>query len=115
MSDMNYSPSNPEEGAAVNEIRGLLESAILALPLVYRTILVLRDVEEVSTGEAAASLGISIESAKVRLHRARALLRRQLSRLALTRTRDVFAFHATRCDRVVSAVWMRIQGDRTSP
>ena len=114
MSHLNDSASSPEEGAAQNEIRGLLERAILALPFAYRTILVMRDVEEASTLEAAESLGISVESAKVRLHRARALLRRELSRMALTRTRDVFAFHATRCDRVVSAVLLRIQADITS-
>lgn len=98
---------DPESCAANGELHHLLEAAILSLPEDYRTVLVLRDVEEMTTAEAAAILQISEENAKVRLHRARVLLRKQL--YARTRaTTAAFSFPATRCDRVVAGVFARL-------
>ncbi|HEY7096416.1 MAG TPA: RNA polymerase sigma factor [Terriglobales bacterium] len=101
---------NPEQQAADSEIRVLLEKAIQELPDKYRTILVLRDVEEMSTSDAADVLDISEENVKVRLHRARALLRKGLFTRTGMHCKQVFNFHASRCDRVVEAVFRRIQG-----
>jgi RNA polymerase sigma-70 factor (ECF subfamily) len=61
------------------ELRGILDAAILKLPVDYRVVFVLRDVEGKSTQETAAILGISTEAAKSRLRRARAFLRQELS------------------------------------
>ena len=61
------------------ELRRVLEEAILKLPVDYRLVFVLRDVEGKSTQETAAILGISGEATKSRLRRARAFLREQLS------------------------------------
>lgn len=61
------------------EFRMLLDKAILKLPVDYRVVFVLRDLEGKSTEETAAILGISVEAAKSRLRRARAFLRTQLS------------------------------------
>lgn len=61
------------------ELRGLLDNAILKLPLDYRVMFVLRDIEGKSTKEAAKILRISEEAAKSRLRRARAFLRDQLN------------------------------------
>ncbi len=99
---------DPESCASHNELRRVLEEAILALPEDYRTVLVLRDVEELSTSEAATILEISEENAKVRLHRARALLRKQFYALTQTTRTAAFQFPATRCDRVVKNVLERI-------
>jgi RNA polymerase sigma-70 factor (ECF subfamily) len=99
---------SPEQKAAVSEARNLLERAILALPLPYRTALVLRDIDEVSTAEAAAMLDISAEALKVRLHRARAMLRRELYSISGATSSSAFQFHAPRCDRVAQAVLERI-------
>ncbi len=106
---------DPESCASNSELRRVLEEAILALPEDYRTVLMLRDVEELSTTEAATILEISEENAKVRLHRARALLRKQFyARTQATRP-TAFQFPATRCDRVVKNVLARIAAFEPQP
>jgi len=102
------SENGPERNVANMELHSALESAILALPLKYRSVIIMRDVEEMSTAEAADALEISEESVKVRLHRARALVRRALYRQSGKHVPEVFPFPATRCDRVVAAVFSRI-------
>jgi RNA polymerase sigma-70 factor (ECF subfamily) len=102
------STDSPETNVANRELQSVLESAILSLPPKYRTVMMARDVEEMSTAEAANSLEISEEAVKVRLHRARALVRRTLFRQSGGRARELFTFPATRCDRVVAAVLARI-------
>ena len=69
---------DPEQQASNSEIRRLLEEAVEKLPDAYRTIFMLRDVEDMSTTDAADVLEITEENVKVRLHRARALLRKSL-------------------------------------
>jgi RNA polymerase sigma-70 factor, ECF subfamily len=69
----------PSEALERKEIRLLLHKAITALPLIYREVFQLRDIEQLSVNEAAAALGISISSVKVRLHRARMMLQRNLA------------------------------------
>jgi RNA polymerase sigma-70 factor (ECF subfamily) len=59
-------------------MRQLVRAAIDRLPDTYRTVLLLRDIEEMSTEETAEILGISTTAAKLRLHRARQALRSQL-------------------------------------
>jgi RNA polymerase sigma-70 factor (ECF subfamily) len=102
------STPNPEQQAASSEMQRLLESAIEDLPDDYRSVLVLRDVEEMDTNEAAAALDISEENVKVRLHRARALLRKKMFARAGGYRKEAFLFHAVRCDRVVKNVFARI-------
>lgn len=98
----------PEEQVSTHEMTDMLENAILSLPEQYRAVLVLRDIEELSTAEAAECLGITEGNAKVRLHRAHALLRRALYARSGQRLNQAFQFHAPRCDRVVHAVMARI-------
>jgi RNA polymerase sigma-70 factor, ECF subfamily len=62
------------------EIRLLLQQAIASLPIIYREVLLLREVEELNTREVAEILKISISSAKVRLHRARLMMHKLLAR-----------------------------------
>lgn len=64
-----------EELAGRRETRALVRSAIDRLPATYRTVLLLRDIEELDTGETAQVLGISENAVKIRLHRARQALR----------------------------------------
>jgi RNA polymerase sigma-70 factor, ECF subfamily len=75
---MDSSP-NVEERSLNTELRGVLTSAIDALPADYRTALVLHDVEGLSSPEIARTLRISLASAKSRVHRARLALRKRLS------------------------------------
>jgi len=108
---MNLIPANapdPEHCCSASEVGRLLEQVVESLPEKYRTVFVLRDVEELSTEEAAQCLEITEENVKTRLHRARALLRRQLYARAGATTSAAFQFHAVRCDRVVKQVFERI-------
>ena len=66
---------SPEQIVITNETREIVLAAIARLPPTYRAVLLLRDIEEFSTGETAEALGISAANAKVRLHRARAALK----------------------------------------
>ena len=100
---------NPEQQASNSEIRSLLEKAVEELPDAYRTIFMLRDIEEMSTTDAADVLEITEDNVKVRLHRARALLRKSLYARAGMERKEAFDFHAVRCDRVVKNVFARIQ------
>jgi RNA polymerase sigma-70 factor (ECF subfamily) len=99
---------NPEQAAASVQSRALLEEAILELPFPYRIVIMLRDVEEMNTAEAAQVLDLSEDVVKVRLHRGRALLRRQLYARVGATDASAFQFLAPRCDRVVAAVMGRI-------
>lgn len=71
---------DPVELAGRGEVRALLEDALLELDEKYRLVFVLRDVEELSTEEAARALGISESNVKIRLMRARLMLRERLTR-----------------------------------
>jgi RNA polymerase sigma-70 factor, ECF subfamily len=68
-------PETPEELMGRRETHDIVRSCIDRLPEAHRAILILRDVEELSTEEAAQALGISVGAGKVRLHRARQALR----------------------------------------
>lgn len=105
---VSVSDSSPEQKVANMELHTALEAAIVSLPAKYRSVIMLRDVEEMTTAETSLALEISEESVKVRLHRARALMRRALYRQSGQRARELFTFPATRCDRVVAAVLARI-------
>lgn len=96
---------DPEQSTSQFEITRMLEEAILSLPEPYRAVLMLRDVEEMSTAETAASLSISEENVKVRLHRGRALVRKALYVRAGAQAKAAFAFMGSRCDRVVERVF----------
>jgi RNA polymerase sigma-70 factor (ECF subfamily) len=100
---------DPEQQASNSEVRRLLEEAVEKLPDAYRAIFILRDIEDMSTTDAADVLEITEDNVKVRLHRARALLRKSLYARAGMERKEAFNFHAVRCDRVVKNVFERIQ------
>ena len=100
--------SNPESEAASSELRGILEQAIENLPENYRAVVMMRDVEELSTSETAECLSITEDNVKIRLHRAHGLLRKALYAKAKISTTEAFPFHASRCDRVVSRVFSEL-------
>lgn len=98
-----------EHRAYAREMQGFIESAIETMPEVYRTTFVLREIEGLSVSEVAACLDISTDTVKTRVHRARARLRKELSRRARTSWAEVFPFHLSRCDRVVGGVLARLR------
>ncbi|WP_260740004.1 sigma-70 family RNA polymerase sigma factor [Tunturiibacter lichenicola] len=69
----------PSEVLERREVRVMLQQAITGLPLIYREIFLLRDLEELSVNQSAEALGISVAAAKVRLHRARMMLQKKLA------------------------------------
>ncbi len=83
----------PERRAASGELRRLLEAAVDALPEEFRAVFVLREVEGLSTAEAAACLALRPETVKTRLHRARSGWPRAASCVGCSRRRS------TRCRR----------------
>ena len=99
---------DPEQQASNSELRDVMEREVAALPDAFRVVVVMRDVEGLSTSETAECLGISEDLAKQRLHRARAMLRENLYQRAGVTLASLFAFGNARCDRVVAAVMARI-------
>jgi RNA polymerase sigma factor (sigma-70 family) len=100
------SPSNRVLRA---EIRRILERRIDELPLSFRTVFVMREVEDMSVQETAECLGLSPATVRTRLFRARGLLRESLAREMDIAAVDVFGFAGARCDRIVATVLARAQ------
>jgi RNA polymerase sigma-70 factor (ECF subfamily) len=95
---------SPPDALLRAEVRALLERRIDALPVAFRTVFVLREVEEMTVDETAACLSIPAATVRTRLFRARALLREALARDIDRATVDVFHFDGERCDRIVARV-----------
>ena len=104
--------AGPEQRAADHELGRAIEAAVDALPEVYGSVFMLREVEGLSTAETAACLEINEETVKTRLHRARALLRNHITARIGATVRETFQFAGARCDRTVAAVMARIAGAR---
>jgi RNA polymerase sigma-70 factor (ECF subfamily) len=100
---------SPEEQTLDSELRSLLEVAVDSLPHDYRAVLMMRDIEGLSTTETADCLNITEENVKVRLFRARSLMRRQLLEKVGAATPQAFGFLGNRCDQMVACVLERIK------
>ncbi|HET7434632.1 MAG TPA: RNA polymerase sigma factor [Thermoanaerobaculia bacterium] len=106
MQEIAATHANPEEQATAAELRGVVEREIATLPEAYRTVLMLREVEGLSTSEAADCLDTTEDVIKTRLHRARNMLREKLyERVGF---HALFPFMGTRCDDVVAKVMARL-------
>lgn len=101
-------PETPEAQAMRGQLGKMLQAAVDTLPEAYRSVFVLREVEQLSTSETAECLELSEEAVKTRLHRARALLRRELEDRLGPAIVETYSFLGTRCDRVVRSVLERI-------
>jgi RNA polymerase sigma-70 factor (ECF subfamily) len=98
----------PEMQAERSQLGRMLQAAVDALPETYRSVFVLREVEQLSTTETAECLELSEEAVKTRLHRSRALLRRDLESRLGPAISEAYAFLGARCDRIVMRVLERI-------
>lgn len=103
----------PEAEAMRAQTRRLLERSIDALPSAFRTVFLLRAVEEMTVEETAAALDIPPATVRTRYFRARSLLREALAREIDVAIEDAFAFAGARCDRIVAHVLARL-ADRTN-
>lgn len=83
---------DPEQRYSRDELRDILDNAVKQLKPAFRTVFVLRDIEELSTEETAEILGLSIPAVKSRLLRARLQLREKLTRLFKRKGEDAFAY-----------------------
>src|SRR5262249_28476973 len=103
--DVKAKERDPEQQLYDCELKGVLEKAFDALPKDYRSVFMLREIEGLSTAETAECLDIREENVKTRLHRARALLQRELYSLVGTNANLAFQFLGARCDRIVDRVF----------
>lgn len=95
---------DPERSTAQHQLRVFLERAIDDLPESFRTVFVMRDIDEATTEETATLLGIRQQTVKTRLHRARRMLRAALGEDIGAALKDAFPFDRPRCDRLVNRV-----------
>lgn len=110
--DAAESSLDPEQNASLHELGRLLEEAILDLPERYRSVVMLRDVEEMSTADTANALELTEENVKTRLHRGHTMMRHRLCERVGSHGKYAFPFMGERCDRVVSGVFARLQSSR---
>ncbi len=99
---------NPELGAERDEARAVLECAIMTLPLPFRAVFMLREVEGLSLLQTAEYLDIPVATVKTRAHRARLLLQAELGAEFPGEPHHSFEFLRERCDRIVAKVLRRL-------
>jgi RNA polymerase sigma-70 factor (ECF subfamily) len=102
-------PANPESETARGEMKALLEELVDGLPVDFRTVFVLRQVEELSTEETATYLDIRPETVKTRLYRARRLLRTALQERLSPAFAEIFPFDGKRCVDMAARVMARLR------
>jgi RNA polymerase sigma-70 factor, ECF subfamily len=103
----NDADRQPEGVAMRAELRHLLEASIDRLPDAFRSVFILRAIEEMSVEDVAVALDLPEATVRTRLFRARGLLRERLSRHVDVALSDVFPFDGERCHRIVAAVLAR--------
>jgi RNA polymerase sigma-70 factor, ECF subfamily len=99
---------DPEKNASTGQLREFLEEAVLNLPENYRTVVMLRDIEELSTAETADALELTEENVKIRLHRGHGMIRNWLFERIGPGAKEAFPFMGIRCDRIVQNVFDRL-------
>ncbi len=100
--------SSPERELENRELQTVLRDAVEILPDPLRAVFCLREVEGLSTEEAADALGLTVENVRVRLHRAKRSLRQTLDQRIGLEVRRLYLFDGARCDRVVEGVFARL-------
>lgn len=101
-------PRNPEAEAARAQVRHVLERAVDEVPVDFRLVFLLREVEGCSVEETAAQLGIKPATVKTRHHRARLILRTALDRELADALHDTFPFLGARCAAITERVLARM-------
>ncbi len=106
-------PAAADPGVQVerSQMRALLQQAIDGLPPIYRSVFILRAVQEMSVDETASCLQVSEAVVKTRYLRARSMLRDALGARIEAHAHDVYAFAGARCDAVVAQVLAQLRRD----
>ena len=89
------------------ELKTVLERAVSKLPEKYRLVFVMREIQEMSTNETMEILNLGESNIKIRLSRAKEMLRDELS--GYYKSTQLFDFHLSRCDRIVGSVMDKIR------
>lgn len=113
---MLHGQATPEQATARREIRRAIENAIDHLSPAFRTVFILRAIEQMSTEETSACLEIPVETVKTRFHRANKLLRQALATEFGAVLDGAFPFGGGRCDRLIDCVLrcLHLPGDCVS-
>ena len=101
-----YHHDTPLKTLMNKELKTILENAVSALPEKYRMVFVMREIQEMSTNETMEVLSLGESNVKIRLTRAKEMLRDELS--GYYKSNQIFDFHLTRCDRISNYVMSRI-------
>jgi RNA polymerase sigma factor (sigma-70 family) len=99
---------SPDAMAERKEVRALLQASIEDLPVIYRSVFILRAVQDLSVEETSYCLGVSEDVVKTRFLRARAMLRDKLAIRVETCAQNTFSFAGARCDAVLAHVMGRL-------
>jgi len=99
----------PDRALVRAELRAVLERKLDELPEAFRTVFVLRSVEELTVEETARTLNLPEATVRSRHFRARSMLRESLAQDIDVAERDVFSFAGDRCDRIVARVMARLE------
>jgi RNA polymerase sigma-70 factor (ECF subfamily) len=107
--------NHSDNGKAVlnKELNKVIESCLLKLPEDYRNTFMLRELTGLSISETAELMHTNTASVKVRLNRAKALLRKEIEKTYTPE--DIFEFNLVYCDRIVEAVMKKINALGTNP
>jgi RNA polymerase sigma-70 factor (ECF subfamily) len=108
-------PPAPDAEALRRELCALLERKIDALPQAFRTVFMLRAIEEMSAEETSQCLGIPEATVRTRLFRARSLLRESIESDVDLALASAFEFMGERCDRIVGGVLAAIRRESAGP
>jgi RNA polymerase sigma-70 factor (ECF subfamily) len=96
----------PEDHAIQHDFKRLLEKVVGGLPFKYRSVYIMRETEDMSTKETADCLEISRSNVKVRLHRAKQMIREEVEQEV--GEVEIFDFLGKRCDQLVFNVMQQI-------
>lgn len=97
---------NPESKMIRKETKQLLENAIDSLDTKYRTVYIMKEVEDMSLKEVAIALDLTMANVKVRLHRSKEMLKEKL--YEATNDKNIFEFGFSKCDRITENVMKNI-------
>lgn len=106
---LNASHTNPSELLSNKELASLIESAIDVLPDNFRSVFVLRAIQQLNVQETAVSLDIPEATVKTRYHRARKLMQAKLDQDIQAASLQVYEFAGRRCDQIVQTVLTRLR------
>ena len=101
-----YHTDTPLKGLVNKELKGILEKAVADLPEKYRMVFVMREIQEMSTNETMDALNIGESNVKIRLSRAKELLRNDL--MSYWQPQQLFEFNLLRCNVIVNYVMQAI-------